>query len=207
MVKNKKELLTSPFERLKNRQYCSDLMFDKIFPKKYQEHSPRHFTPVKVAIKAAKFLAEESSDKILDIGSGIGKVCCIGATVTNAHFYGVELRSSLSKLSTRISREHKIKNVHFINSDFTKLDFSKFQGVYFFNSFHEYFDESCVLDETSRVSLDMYRKFHADLVKKLNECKSGTRLVTYYTFKNKIPSTFQFLRSDKTKLLKFYVKK
>jgi hypothetical protein len=55
--------------------------FDKIYPKLYQEHSARHFTPVNIAIKAAKLLVDKPTDKILDIGSGVGKFCCIGSAV------------------------------------------------------------------------------------------------------------------------------
>lgn len=195
------------FEQLKQKKYPSNSAFDKIYPKLYQEHSARHFTPVNIAIKAAKLLVDKSIDKILDVGSGVGKFCCIGAAVTDAHFYGVEKRKTLTNLSNKIKRNHKLKNAHFINNDFTSLDFKKFDGIYFFNSFHEQLDETCILDETSKVSLSEYKKYHEDLMKKLNECKSGTRLVTYYTFKNKIPSSYQFIDKNETGLLKFYIKK
>jgi hypothetical protein len=61
-------------------------------------------------------------------------------------------------------------------------------------------DETCILDETSKVSLKEYKKYHDDLMMKLNECKSGTKLVTYYTFKNKIPSSYQFIDKNETGL-------
>ncbi len=195
------------FERLKQKISCSDLLFDKIYPKAYQEHSARHFTPVKIAIKAAKLLVDSPSDKILDIGSGVGKFCCIGAAVTDANFYGVEKRKTLINLSNKIKRHYKLKNAHFMNDDFTKIDFKKFNGIYFFNSFHENFDETCVLDNTSKVSLTAYKKYHNDLILKLNECVKGTKLVTFHTFKNKIPSTYQFIDMNETGLLKFYIKK
>ncbi len=195
------------FEDLKQNKHCPDSTFDKIYPKTYLEHSARHFTPVKIAIKAAKLLVDSPSDKILDIGSGVGKFCCIGSTVTDAHFYGIEKRKTLINLSNKIKRQYKLKNAHFINNDFTQIDFKKFNGIYFFNSFHENFDESCVLDETSKVSLSVYKKYHDDLILKLNECVKGTRLVTFHTFKNKIPSTYQFIDMNDTGLLKFYIKK
>jgi ubiquinone/menaquinone biosynthesis C-methylase UbiE len=195
------------FDLFQQKKYPSDLQFDAIYPRKYQEHSARHFTPVSIAVKAAKLLADKSEDRILDIGSGVGKVCCIGASVTGAHFYGVEKRKTLTNLSNKIKREYQLKRAHFINADFTTLDFSRFNGIYFFNSFHEHVDETCVLDDTSRVSLKAYKTYHESLKDKLNECVKGTRLVTYYTFKNKIPSSFQFIDANETGLLKFYIKK
>ncbi len=195
------------FNSLKNKKVPTDLVFDKIYPKSYQEHSARHFTPVKIAIKAANLLVDKPTDKILDIGSGVGKFCCVGASVKQAHFYGIEKRKTLINLSNKIKRTYKLKNAHFIYGDFTELDFSKYDGIYFFNSFHEHFDETCVLDNTSKVSIKAYKKYHNDLVLKLNECKAGTRLVTFHTFKNKIPKTFDFIDMNETGLLKFYIKK
>lgn len=195
------------FEQLKQKKYPTDAVFDTIYPKKYQDHSARHFTPVHIAVKASSLLVDNPSDKILDIGSGVGKFCCIGSSITGAQFYGVEKRKTLTNLSNRIKRTYQLKNAHFINNDFTTLDFEQFNGIYFFNSFHEHFDETCVLDETSKVSLAEYKKYHESLMVKLNECKTGTRLVTYYTFKNKIPSSFRFIDANETKLLKFYIKK
>jgi ubiquinone/menaquinone biosynthesis C-methylase UbiE len=195
------------FELFKHKKYPSDLQFDTIYPKAYQEHSARHFTPVNIAVQAAKLLVDKPTDKILDIGSGVGKVCCIGASLTGAHFYGVEKRKTLINLSNKIKRTHQLKTAHFIHADFTTLDFRRFNGIYFFNSFHEHFDETCVLDETSKVSLKAYKTYHDSLKEKLNECEKGTRLVTYYTFKNKIPSSFRFIDANETGLLKFYIKK
>lgn len=195
------------FELFQQKKYPSDAVFDTIYPRKYQEHSARHFTPVSIAVKAAKLLVDSPEDRILDIGSGVGKVCCIGASLTGAQFYGVEKRKTLTNLSNKIKRHYKLKNAHFINADFTTLDFSRFNGIYFFNSFHEHMDETCVLDETSKVSLKAYQQYHDSLKAKLNECVKGTKLVTYYTFKNKIRSSFQFIDANETGLLKFYMKK
>ena len=195
------------FENIKRKKYCSDLVFDSIYPKKYQEHSERHFTPLKIAVKASQLLVDKPSDKILDIGSGVGKFCCIGSSLTGAHFYGVEKRKTLTNVSNKIKATYKLKQAHFINDDFTNVDFTQFNGVYFFNSFHENFDETCVLDETSKVSLKAYQQYHSDLMSKLNECETGTKLVTFHTFKNKIPSSFQFIDKNETGLLKFYIKK
>lgn len=195
------------FDDIKHKKYPADEVFDKIYSALYQAHSERHFTPVSIAVKAARLLVDTPEDRILDIGSGVGKFCCIGSSATAAHFYGVEKRKTLVNVANKIKRNYKLKNAHFINKDFTKLDFTKFNGIYFFNSFHEHFDKTCVLDETSNVSLKAYKKYHADLILKLNECTAGTRLVTYHTFKNRIPSTYRFIDANETGLLKFYIKK
>jgi len=195
------------FDKIKIQKRISDLEFDKIYPADFQELSPRHFTPVKVAIKASKLLVKNSHDKIIDIGSGVGKFCCIGSVVTDADFYGVEKRKRLVSISNNIKEQFKLKHAYFLNQDFSKIDFKQFNGIYFFNSFQEKLDSSCVMDKYSSVERKVYDTYHQTLKQKLNECESGTRLVTYYTFKNKIPSSFQFQKSYFDGLLKFYIKK
>ena len=162
---------------------------------------------MRIALQAAKFLAKQPTDRILDVGSGSGKFCLAASMFSEAHFYGVEMRKTLITLSNRIKSKHRLKNAHFIHGDFSSVDFSRFDGIYFFNSFHEFYDPSCILDETSHVSVETYQRFHELLRAKLNECRPGTRLVTYYTFKNKIPSSFRFIKANKSGLLKFYMKK
>jgi protein-L-isoaspartate O-methyltransferase len=110
------------FDLLKQKKYPENSKFDEIYPRLYQDHSARHFTPVNIAIKAAQLLVDNSSDKILDIGSGVGKFCCIGSSVTDAHFYGVEKRKTLINLSNKIKRVYKLKKAHFIKNDFNALD-------------------------------------------------------------------------------------
>ncbi len=195
------------FSDIKNKNYPSDDVFDLIYPRAYRIHSERHFTPVNIAVKAAQLLVDSSDDYILDIGSGVGKFCSIGVSITKANFYGVEKRKKLINVSNKIKQQFKLKNAHFLHKDFTELDFKKYNGIYFFNSFHEYFDETCILDTASKVSLKVYRKYHDDLIIKLDECNAGTKLVTYHTFKNRIPSTFRFIDSNANGLLKFYIKK
>jgi hypothetical protein len=82
---------------VKNHELIRDRDFDSLFPDMYQEISDTHWTPVEIARRAAQLLVADSSTRVLDVGSGIGKFCLIGALTTSAHFVGVEQRP-VSKL-------------------------------------------------------------------------------------------------------------
>ena len=49
--------------------------FDGIYPEEVRPMAFTHFTPIEIAIRAAKFLVQKSGTKVLDIGSGAGKFC------------------------------------------------------------------------------------------------------------------------------------
>jgi type I restriction-modification system DNA methylase subunit len=75
--------------KFKNIQDLIDEDFDLIFPLEIRRKSATHFTPIKIAKAAAEFLATEPGIRILDVGSGAGKFCIVGALITNAHYTGV----------------------------------------------------------------------------------------------------------------------
>jgi cyclopropane fatty-acyl-phospholipid synthase-like methyltransferase len=89
------------FEYLKLNMDIDDNAFNEIYPEHIKALSQCHWTPVAVAKMAAKFLADDTGKKVLDIGSGAGKFCLVGAASTDGIFYGVEQRASLTKISKK----------------------------------------------------------------------------------------------------------
>ena len=60
--------------------------FDEIYPDEIRPMAFTHFTPVEMAIKAAKFLVQKTGTRVLDIGSGAGKFCMIGSNASVSFF-------------------------------------------------------------------------------------------------------------------------
>jgi cyclopropane fatty-acyl-phospholipid synthase-like methyltransferase len=92
----------------------SDKDFDRIYPETLQGLSNRHFTEVEVAIKAAQFLVTKPKQKILDIGSGVGKFCFVAGSYTDAQYTGVDYRKNFVQLCDHLTMKHGFKNVNFI---------------------------------------------------------------------------------------------
>src|SRR5688572_12578412 len=120
------------FKSLRLNINIEDSEFNTLYPDEIKELSKRYWTPVEVARAAAEFLVDKPNRKVLDIGSGAGKFCLVGATATNGKFYGVEQRKSLVDLSKKIAEDHNIKNVGFIHSNITQIPFSDFEAFYFY---------------------------------------------------------------------------
>ena len=76
----------------------SDADFDALCGSEIRKLSRIHWTPCKVATLAAELLVKSPDDRILDVGSGAGKFCILGALHTPARFVGVEKRKEKNTL-------------------------------------------------------------------------------------------------------------
>jgi SAM-dependent methyltransferase len=87
---------------------------------------------------AANFLCDETSinNKVLDIGSGIGRFCILAAKLhPNFQFEGIELDSKRVHISNLIAEEMDVKNVKFICGDFRDLDVAEYGGFFIYSPF------------------------------------------------------------------------
>lgn len=187
---------------MKLNEEVKDEEFDQLYPEPVRKLANRHFTPIAIAKQAAAFLSNNSRAKILDIGSGAGKFCMVGSVFTNAHFTGVEQREYFYHLSNTILKYHHLHNVKFIHSNITKIKFTDYNAIYFFNSFHENIDSSALLDCTVDTGIELYTLYTQYVNEQLSRMPGGTRLVTYWSNGKEVPSEYRILSSDyKGKLL------
>ncbi|MGE8556522.1 MAG: class I SAM-dependent methyltransferase [Chryseobacterium jejuense] len=194
------------FKKLASNIDVDDNTFNKLYPYHIKELSARHWTPVDVAKMAADYLVEKPDSKVLDIGSGVGKFCLVGAASTKGRFYGVEQRESLTKLSKKIADRYKIENVEFINSNIDEISFLNYEAFYFFNSFYENIDTSCSIDDTIFPDKDLYYAYSEYVKKQLDKTPVGTRLVTYWSNWDEIPCNFDLIDTACNGFLNFWRK-
>jgi len=157
------------FKNLQLHIDVEDDLFNTLYPLRIKKLSERHWTSVEVAKLAADYLLDKPNCKVLDIGSGAGKFCLIGAASTKGRFYGVEQREKLVKLSQRIAKTHQINNVEFLHSNITQISFSNYNAFYFYNPFYENIDDSFLID--NKIVLDeklyfTYSKYVENQLKK-----------------------------------------
>jgi cyclopropane fatty-acyl-phospholipid synthase-like methyltransferase len=108
----------------------SDSEFDEVYPDRIQKLSDIHWTPIEVARIAIEWLELDENSHLLDIGSGVGKFCCIAAEMTNAMITGVEKRTNLVRVAEKVIKEKNLNNVRIINENITKIDFKNFNAFY-----------------------------------------------------------------------------
>lgn len=191
---------------LKSNIPVKDKEFDLIYPIHLRKLSKRHFTGIDIAITAARFLASKPGQKILDIGSGLGKFCFVAGSCTDAIYTGVEYRENFVELSNQLATKHHFKNVSFIHENITDVDFSKYTGFYFFNSFLEQIDNTCVLDEIKEVNEENYFVFSDYMKNEWAKMPIGTRLVCYHTYTSQIPESYTLMETHFDDILKCWEK-
>ncbi len=194
------------FEYLKLSINIDDDEFNSIYPETIRTLAKRHWTPVDIAKRASAFLVDKPGAKVLDIGSGSGKFCLVGATSTKGNFTGIEQRKTLVDLSNKLSRNHRIQNTNFINANITSIKFKEYDAFYFYNSFHENVDMTAKIDDNIQTSHELYNLYHAHVYDQLSLAPIGTRLATYWSTKREVPSCYQVKFSYKDGLLLFWEK-
>jgi SAM-dependent methyltransferase len=186
-------MISEFFKRLSRGESVTDEAFDALLSQEFHEHSNRHFTSIFIAQKAIAFLTEDSDAKILDIGSGTGKFCLIGAVTAKNEFTGVEYRPKFVDAANSLSTAARINNARFFCDDILNIDFADFDNFYMFNPFLEHKDPSAKMDlEVAGLSqeYEVFRKYVHDQFSKM---PVGTRVATYYVGKDQFPESYQLV--------------
>ncbi len=169
----------------------SDKLFLELYPKEFRLNDQMHFTPLEVTRRASHFLATQAGEKIVDIGSGIGKFCIPAAMMhTQQQFYGIEIRKDLLDASTVLQQQLGIKNLHMIHGDILQHQLTIYDHFYFFNAFYEQQDEAEKLDRELIFKSSLYRKYHAHVYKELEKKPIGTKLATFFSQSELFPSSY-----------------
>lgn len=183
-----------------------DDRFDLMFPPEIRELSDRHWTPVKVARRAAEFLVSEPGTRVLDIGCGPGKFCIVGALATAGRFTGVEQRLRLFEVARSTVEQAKIPNAEIIHGNVTEMNFSNFDAFYLFNPFEENLETMMKIDALVNLSSELYEKYTEYVARQLTLAPLGTRLVTYCGSCEEVPLGYECLDASLDQGLKFWEK-
>lgn len=195
------------FELLKLNVDVPDEEFDSIYPEKIQKLSKKQWSSVSIAKQAAEFLAERPGTRVLDIGSGVGKFCLIGASHTRGHFTGVEQRVDLVEISNNLAMSHNVPNVKFIHTNITSIRFRDYDAFYFYNPFHENVALYGHIDHNIDGNSHLYDVYTLFTHTQFASLPVGTRVVTYHSPLEITPSTFKLVYCSGDELLRFLEKR
>lgn len=191
---------TAPF-------YHDDEAFNTLYPTSIRMLAKRHWTPLHITRKAIDFFGSSQENRILDIGSGVGKFCLAAAAFApNSHFFGIEQRNPLVEHALGARKLLGLKNVSFLEGNFTKIDMKRYDHFYFFNSFHENIDDSDRIDEEISYSPSLYEYYIRHLHNGLRSMPSGTKIVTYHTLWEEIPKEYRLMATHENGALNFWMK-
>jgi len=183
-----------------------DEEFDTMYSEAYQEISEFHFTPVKVAKVAAHYLVNRPGARVLDIGSGAGKFCIVGAACTEGEFTGIEQRKNLHQLAQKLSERFQLSNIQNVHSNIIDIDFEAFDAIYYFNAFYENIVQHCAIDQEVSLDKTFYNLYTQYMREQLCKMPIGTRLATYFSFLDEVPDCYKVQSADFDLKLKLWRK-
>lgn len=194
-------------ETLRSGTLVDDRLFDDVYPLHIRRASSVHWTPVEVAVRAAKLLAISPGAQILDIGSGVGKFCIVAAAAVGARVHGIEHRPHLVEIAERAAARVGVE-VTFRTGTFAPEDAVGVDGIYLFNPFAENVCSSAdSIDVTVERSLSRFERDIATAEELFRQARVGTRVVTYCGFGGRLPAGYTLATRDRCAgLIELWVK-
>jgi cyclopropane fatty-acyl-phospholipid synthase-like methyltransferase len=172
----------------------ADPMFDLVFPSEQRLRSWVHWTPIEIATRACQLLAWKPEARVLDVGSGVGKLCLVGALTTDARWFGVEHDGAMVEAARIAAATLGVEDrTRFFHGDAMALEWSSFDAFYLFNPFAERFMAARHDDVSAR---DAYLASVDAVQRRLATTKLGSRVVTYYGFGGALPPGFRLIHRE-----------
>jgi len=178
-------------DRLRRGLPVRDTLFDSILPIELRRQSRINWTPVSVARRAAQLLVSRPGARVLDVGSGAGKFCLVGALTTSGRYVGVERRSALAKTAAEIVRSFPDLDVRYVDGDMADLDWSPYDAIYLFNPFYENMLTLHGGELDRPTGLARFNHYVGVVESKLLLLRHATRVVTYHGFGGEFPDCFE----------------
>ncbi len=177
----------------------TDAAFDELLSTGARALSKRYWTPVSVACRVADWLGEQRAQTLLDIGSGVGKLCTVVGLRAECSVVGLEQRVELVKLSRSLAESFGVcPRVSFIHAALGEVALPPADAYYLYNPFGE---NLLGIEGQIDHSIDFSEaRFCQDvrLVQGLlRAAPSGTCLITYNGFGGVIPAGFVDLRVER----------
>ncbi|HEX4405763.1 MAG TPA: class I SAM-dependent methyltransferase [Polyangia bacterium] len=182
---------------LNDERLRSDPAFDDVYDERIRALSGQHWTPVAIASRAARLLTLAGATRILDVGSGAGKFCIVGALSTRAELVGVERRGDLVAVARAAALRMGATGATFIHANVEDLSFDGFDGIYLYNPFFEHVSRKLpLIDRAVDRSGRAYRRVVRAIEDKLRAMPAPVVVVTYHGFGGQIPRELGYVGSE-----------
>lgn len=166
----------------------TDDEFDHVYPRWVRACSALHWTPIAIARRAAELLVTRKGTRVLDVGSGAGKFCIVGALASEGAFVGIEQRGRLVEVARAAARRVRAKRCRFIHGDALAYDWRDFDAYYLYNPFAEHYQVARAIDHTIELAPRRFVEYVESTERQLERARPGARLVIYDGFGGTVPA-------------------
>jgi SAM-dependent methyltransferase len=178
-------------DALRDGAALDDEAFDQLYPEHIRRLSRVHWTPMEVAVRAAELLAPEPGMRVLDVGAGPGKLCCVGALTRGGTWHGIEIDPGLVAVAVAAARSLAVaRRIRFHGGDMYGLDWQRYDSLYLYNPF-----ESLLFSGAGRGAVFADQVARAE--QRLSALPAGTRVVTFHGFGGAMPSSFALRATER----------
>lgn len=175
---------------LRRREPVTDVAFDSLLSDYARARSRTFWSTVRAAQTAAECFRAAGATRVLDVGSGVGKLTSILSLDSGHRVWGVEQRPALVYESRRLAQRLDAEVV-ITEGGLETVDPLRFDGFYFFNPFAEHVSEDpTCYDLTVARSFDAYLRDARTVESWLRQAPIGTALVTLNGLGGRIPTSF-----------------
>ena len=172
--------------------------FDALLPKRWRFASEVYWSPVEVAVHAARWFEASGARRVLDVGSGPGKFCVVAALCTALEMSGIEERRKLYDVALELAELLGVSaraRFHWGRIDDAQL--AGFDGYYLYNPFGENLHaEQNRLDTRVELGPSRYEADVACVERCLEAASVGARLAVYHGFVGKVPDSWELVSAD-----------
>ncbi len=183
-------------EWIQRGKHDIDREFDRYLPVELRVPSRNFWTPICVAARVAAWLDELSIRSLLDIGSGPGKFCVVGALAGSCAYLGIEQRPRLVEVSRTLAELFRVgQRVCFLEGVFGETEAPLVDAYYLYNPFGEnLYGAEDHLDNEVELTEERYQRDVAATERMLRDAPVGTVIITYNGFGGMIPTDYLELR-------------
>jgi SAM-dependent methyltransferase len=177
----------------------SDRAFDVFLPKELRVVSKEYWTPLAVALQAARWFEEFEVRSVIDIGAGPGKFCVAAALAGNCEFVGLEHRPRLVAVARSIARLFGVDDrVRFIPGALHDTVLPAADAYYLYNPFAEnLFGPGNHLADDVELSCDRYLLDIVAAQDIFRRAPVGTLVLTYNGFGGCVPASYEQCRVER----------
>lgn len=173
-----------------------DQAFDVFLPEDLGALSTDQWTPLEVALSAARWLKEYDVRRVVDIGSGPGKFCVAAALAGSYELIGLEQNPRFVSVARSLAHLFGVQDrARFAHGRLGESELPEADAYYLYNPFAQHlFAPNDTLGAEQTPNYERYRRDVTAAQDLFRRAPAGTIVLTYNGFGGLMPASYEACR-------------